>query len=374
MRSPYRYRLRGLLRKELLQIIRDPSSIGIAFLLPLVLLLLFGYGVSLDARAVPVALVIENPSPETASFAGLFTNSPWFVPYILTDFPAAETDLLEGKVKAIVRLRADFVSHLYKPEGAAIQVLVNGVDANTARLMEGYIQGVWQIWLRQRMSNTGADMNIPIVVEQRVWFNPEVRSRNFLVPGLIAIIMTLIGAMLTALVVAREWERGTMEALMATPVSIGEVLLGKLLPNFLLGIGGLALALAMAVWLFRVPLVGSLWVLFVCSAVFLLVALAMGLFISSLARNQFAAALITLIATFLPAFILSGFIFDIGSMPKAVQLFTYLVAARYFVAILHTVFLAGDVWSVIVPNLLTLCFIALVFGILALRVTRKRLD
>lgn len=374
MNIPHLRRLRGLLRKELLQILRDPSSIGIAFLLPLILLLLFGYGVSLDARAVPVALVVENPSPEAASFAGAFAASPWFAPSILTDYPAAETALLAGKVKAIVRLRPDFPRQLHKPDGAAIQVLVNGVDANTARLVEGYLQGVWQSWLGQRMTEAGMEFKAPVMVEQRVWFNPEVRSRNFLVPGLIAIIMTLIGAMLTALVVAREWERGTMEALMATPVTMGEVLLGKLLPNFLLGMGGLGLALAMAVWLFRVPLVGSLWVLFTCSAVFLLVALAMGLLISSLARNQFAAALITLIATFLPAFILSGFIFDIGSMPKAVELFTYLVAARYFVAILHTVFLAGDVWSVILPNLLALGLMAAVFTIVARRLTRKRLD
>ena len=374
MNIPHLRRLRGLLRKELLQILRDPSSIGIAFLLPLILLLLFGYGVSLDARAVPVALVVENPSPEAASFAGAFAASPWFAPSILTDYPAAETALLTGKVKAIVRLRPDFPRQLHKPDGAAIQVLVNGVDANTARLVEGYLQGVWQSWLGQRMTKAGMEFKAPVMVEQRVWFNPEVRSRNFLVPGLIAIIMTLIGAMLTALVVAREWERGTMEALMATPVTMGEVLLGKLLPNFLLGMGGLGLALAMAVWLFRVPLVGSLWVLFTCSAVFLLVALAMGLLISSLARNQFAAALITLIATFLPAFILSGFIFDIGSMPKAVELFTYLVAARYFVAILHTVFLAGDVWSVILPNLLALGLMAAVFTIVARRLTRKRLD
>jgi ABC-2 type transport system permease protein len=367
-------RLRGLLRKELIQILRDPSSIGIAFLLPLILLLLFGYGVSLDARAVPVALVVENPSPAAASFVGAFAESRWFAPSILTDYPAAEAALLEGEVKAIVRLRPDFGRQLLRHDGADIQVLVNGVDANTARLVEGYVQGVWQTWLAQRMDAAGQEFKAPVMVEQRVWFNPEVRSRNFLVPGLIAIIMTLIGAMLTALVVAREWERGTMEALMATPVTMGEVLLGKLLPNFLLGMGGLGLALAMAVWLFRIPLVGSLWVLFLCSAVFLLVALAMGLLISSLARNQFAAALITLIATFLPAFILSGFIFDIASMPAAVELFTYLVAARYFVAILHTVFLAGDVWSVILPNLLALAFIATLFGVLARRFTRKQLD
>ncbi len=367
-------RLQALLRKETIQILRDPSSIGIAFVLPLVLLLLFGYGVSLDARKVPLALVVENPSPDTASFAGAFAESPWFAPYLLTDYPAAEAALLNGRVRGIVRLRPDFGRDLHRPEGADIQVIVNGVDANTARLVEGYLQGVWQTWLGQRMRLQGRELKAPVMLEHRIWFNPEVRSRNFLVPGLIALIMILIGALLTAMVVAREWERGTMEALMATPVTVGEILLGKLLPFFLLGMGGLVLSVAMAVWLFRVPLIGSAWVLFASSAVFLLVALAMGLFISTLTRNQFTAAQVALIATFLPSFILSGFIFDIGSMPAPIQLITYLVASRYFVAILHTVFLAGDVWGVILPNLLALGLMAGLFAGITRRLTRKRLE
>lgn len=367
-------RLGGLIRKEGLQILRDPSSIGIAFLLPLILLLLFGYGVSLDARGVPVAIVMENPTPEAESFASAFAHSPYFHPYIVTDHPAAEAALLSGEVKAIVRLRSEFSRRLHHPEGAPVQVIVNGVDANTARLVEGYVQGAWHAWLIRRANQAGIELKIPLIVEQRVWFNPEVRSRNFLVPGLIAIIMTLIGAMLTAMVVAREWERGTQEALMATPVTGGELLMSKLVPYFVLGMGGLGLALAMAVVLFKVPIVGSVWLLFLCSAVFLLVALGMGLLISSITRNQFTAAQIALIATFLPAFILSGFIFDIGSMPEPVQLLTYLVAARYFVAILHTLFLAGDVWSVILPNLLALGLMAAIFLGLARRHTRKRLE
>ena len=187
-------------------------------------------------------------------------------------------------------------------------------------------------------------------MQPQVWFNTAVRSRDYLVPGLIAIIMTLTGALLTALVMAREWERGTMEALMVTRVTMREVLLAKLIPYFVLGMGGMAASVAMAVWLFGVPLRGSLGVLIAASALFLLAALGMGLLISGFARNQFVAGQIAIITTFLPAFILSGFIFDIGSMPRAVQVITHIVAARYFVAILQTVFLAGDVWSVILPN------------------------
>jgi len=248
------------------------------------------------------------------------------------------------------------------------------VDANNGRMVLGYVEGLWSQWLARVAAAEGRELHIPVRVEQRVWFNSELRSRNFLVPGLIAVIMTLIGALLTAMVMAREWERGTMEALLVTPVTMREVLLGKIIPYFLLGTGGMALSVAMAVWLFRVPLRGSLWVLFGAASLFLLVALGMGLLISVLAKNQFVAGQAAIIVTFLPAFILSGFIFDVGSMPGAVQVITHAIAARYFVAILQTVFLAGDVWSVIVPNALALAGMAVLFLGLSRRKSRKRLE
>ncbi|MEJ2687806.1 MAG: ABC transporter permease subunit, partial [Gammaproteobacteria bacterium] len=207
-----------------------------------------------------------------------------------------------------------------------------------------------------------------------VWFNSQLRSRNFLVPGLIAVIMTLIGALLTALVVAREWERGTMEALMVTPVAVREILLGKVIPYFLLGTGGMLMSVAMAVWLFHVPLRGSFWVLFACASLFLLVSLGMGMVISTAAKNQFVAGQVAIIVTFLPAFILSGFIFDINSMPRVVALLTHVIPARYFVAQLQTLFLAGDIWSVILPNALALLAMAVVLMGVSRRLFRKRLD
>ncbi len=199
-------------------------------------------------------------------------------------------------------------------------------------------------------------------------------SRNYLVPGLIAVIMTLTGALLTALVIAREWERGTMEALMVTRVTMREILLAKLIPYFLLGMGGMAASVAMAVFLFGVPLHGSIAVLTGVSALFMLAALGMGLLISSFARNQFVAGQIAIITTFLPAFILSGFVFDISSMPSAVQVITHIVAARYFVATLQSLFLAGDVWSVIWPNAAALAVMAVIFLGAARAITHKRLD
>ena len=277
------------------------------------------------------------------------------------------------EVQGIVWLRADFARRL-QAGGAPIGVIVNGVDANDARLVEGYLQQVWADWIRVRGQSRGVPLALPIAVQPRIWFNPAVSSRNYLVPGLIAIIMTLTGALLTAMVIAREWERGTMEALMVTRVTIREILLAKLVPYFALGMGGMAASVAMAVWLFGVPLRGSPVLLAAAAALFLLAALGIGLLISTVARTQFVAGQIAIIATFLPAFILSGFLFDIGSMPAPIRIITYLVAARYFVAILQTVFLAGDVWSVVLPNMAALAIMAVAFLGAARWLARKRLD
>lgn len=367
-------RLKGLVKKEFLQIARDPSSIAIAFLMPLFLLVLFGFGVSLDADHLPVALVAEQPTADSDDFLASIEGSHYFVPQHFLTMAAAEEAMREGKVNAIVHLRADFAKKLSRPDGAAIQLIVNGVDANTARLTQGYLQGVWVNWLERRAKSAGHKMVTPVQLEERVWYNGDVKSRNFLVPGLVAIIMTLIGTLLTALVMAREWERGTLEALLVTPVTMTEVLLGKIIAYFALGTGGMLLSVGLAVWLFGVPLVGSFWLLWVCASLFLLAALGMGLAISTLARNQFVAGQIAIVGTFLPAFLLSGFIFDIDSMPSVVQFITHLIVARYFVSIVQTLFMAGNVWSVVLPNVFALIVMAIFFMGITWRKSRKRLE
>ncbi len=367
-------RLWGLLRKELLQIVRDPSSIAIAFVMPIVLLLLFGYGVSLNARNVPVALVVEQPNGVTADFAGSFRHSEFLSMVQLPNMHTAKRALRAHQVDAVMHLRSEFARKMQAGRSAPIQVLLNGVDANTARIVRGYIEGSLNGWLQQRAARQGQRFAPPVVLASRIWFNPNVRSRNYLVPGLIAVIMTLIGAMLTALVVAREWERGTMEALMVTPVTIGEVLLGKLLPYFLLGMGGMIVSVVLALWLFDVPLRGSVWVLLVVSAMFMLAALGMGLLISVSTRSQFNAGQAAIVSTFLPAFLLSGFIFDIHSMVGPIRLLTYLIPARYFVSFLQTSFLAGDVWPVIFADVSALAIMAAILLGITLRRSRKRLD
>jgi len=363
-----RLRLRGLMIKEFLQILRDPSALGIAFALPVILLILFGYGVSLNAEGVRIAIVADQPSHESTSLAGSFGRSRYFNPIILPDFKAAQSELANRRIDAIIHLQSDFTSKVHDPlTPAPIQLIVNGVDANTARQIQGYVSGVWNKWLIQQSRTAGQAPAQTIVPETRIWFNEEIRSRNFLVPGLIAVIMTLIGALLTSMVIAREWERGTMESLLTTPVRMDEFLLSKLVPYFILGMGGMAISLATAVWLFGVPLRGSVVILTVASSIFMLAAVGMGLLISTVAKSQFLAGHIAIVTTFLPAFILSGFIFDIRSMPMPIQMLTHIVPARYFVAILQSSFLAGDIAAIVLPNAGALLLMAIIFLVLVRR-------
>lgn len=368
------HRIRSLIRKEMLQVIRDPSSIAIALILPVVLILLFGYGLSLDVEDVPVAVVLEKPSPDAVEIASGFIRSEYFQGTVVTSMKEAVDLLLDRQVDGIIRLREDFGRDLALGT-APVQVITHGIDANRARIIQGYTRSV----LGQRVARRGFDQPVqsaagPVRVQSRVWFNKAVNSHYFLVPGLVVLIMTLTGALLTALVMAREWERGTLEALFVTPVRAGEILIGKTVPYYLLGMGGLLLSTGAAKFLFDVPLRGSLIVLIGVSSLYLLVALGIGLFISSATRSQFVASQIALVATFLPALFLSGFIFDLASVPRAVQFFSYLLPARYYVSSLQTIFLAGNVWSILIPNCAALLVMFLVFFRLTLRKTKKRLD
>ncbi len=367
-------RLIAMVHKESLQILRDPSSIAIAFVMPLVLLFLFGYGVSLDAKNIPLGMVVEQPDNASHSLTASFEQSEFFDPVYFDSIISAEQALKERRIDGIVWLRNNFSSQLLAHREPAIGIIVNGVDSNQANITQGYIQGVWIAWLSRFVEQKGQKLQMPVAMEQRVWFNPAMSSRYFLVPGLIAIIMTLTGSLLTAMVVAREWERGTMEALMITPIHMGEMLLGKLIPYFALGMGGMFLCVALAIWQFNVPLLGSFWLLTACSALFMLVSLAIGLLISVVAKNQFVAGQIALIVSFLPAFLLSGFLFDINSMPEIIQWITHIVPARYFVAIIQTLFLAGNIWPVILSNVAALMLMLIVFILLVWKKSHKHLE
>jgi ABC-2 type transport system permease protein len=346
----------------------------IAVVLPLLLLFLFGYGVSFDLRRSPVCLVVEQPSAAAASLTASFQASRFFAMQQRATTGQCRALLVAGKVDAVAVLPSDFSNRLAALDPAPIQILVDGSDPNTAGLIANYLTGSWRIWRAIDALSRGDRTAPRLQVTARYRYNVERESRSFLLPGLVAVIMTLIGTMLTALVVSREWERGTMEAMMATPVTVSELLLGKLIPYFVLGMAAMGVTTVIAVWLFDIPFRGSVAALAVVSSVFLATTLGQGLLISTVAKNQFVATQAALFSAFLPSFLLSGLVFEIPSMPYGIRLVTYLVPARYFVPNLQTLFLAGDVWSVLLPNCLALLVMAAVLFLAVVRKTPKRLD
>ena len=372
---PARRRMTGLIRKETLQVIRDPSNILVAVILPLILLFLFGYGVTFDPRQFEIGLVVEQATPETGSFESALVNSSYFRIEKGHDRREFDDALIAGGIKAIVVLPAKFAAVAYRGDTAPIQVIVDGGDPNTAELVGAYIERLWANWLMQESISRGQALQPALVdLQPRVWFNPEISSRNYLVPGSIAIILMLIGALLTALVVAREWERGTMEALLATPIDVTELLVGKLAPYFALGMISMAISVATAVFVFGVPFRGSFVILALLSALFMLAALGQGLLISTIARNQLLAGQLSVMSAFLPAFYFSNFVFEIGSMPLPLRLVNYFIPAKYYISSLQTLFLAGNIPSIIIADALGIAAIAGVFFILTALTTRRRLD
>jgi ABC-2 type transport system permease protein len=372
---PIGRRFRGLLRKEFVQIVRDPSSIAIALVMPFALLMLIGFGISLDARHVKFGIVDENRSVESAGLYQSFANTQYFRPSLFFDSRQAQAALMRAEIEGFAVLRGDFSRKVADPvQPAEVGIFVNGVDANNARIVIGYALGTIGNWAQGRLKERAQTIVPTVSLEHRYWYNPEIRSANFIVPGLIAMVMTMIGALLTALVVAREWERGTMEAIMVSPASMAEIMLGKLVAYFVLGQGGLAVSVGLGLFVFEVPFRGSFAVLIGFSAVFLIVSLAIGLVISTVARNQFVAAQLAFLITFMPALILSGLMFDIESMPAWVQAITLAFPARYYVSSLQTLFLAGTVWPILLPNLCALSAFAALFLAVAIARTRRSLE
>ena len=368
-------RLLSLIRKESLQAIRDPSTILIAFILPVILLFLFAYAVSLDVRQIHIGVVLESDTPEATELAAAFGATRYFVVTPSRHRHEVAEMVVAGKLRGFIVIPEDFDARLSANTGpAAIQIITDGVSPNTANFISGYAQGVLGNWNASRMSRSGAKSPPIISLESRFWFNPEIESRRFLVPGAIAIVMTMIGTLLTALVIAREWERGTYEAIISTPIGRTEILLGKLLPYFALGMGATVCCTILATTLFDVPLRGSWFALLSLSACFLVPALGQGLMISTLTKNQFVAAQAALFSGFLPAFMLSGFLYEIDSMPFILQMITRVIPASYFVANLQTVFLTGDIWPQFIRGMAAMLAVGGLFFIITAAKTHKRLD
>ena len=367
-------RFSAIARKETLQIFRDPSTLLVAFVLPVVMLFLFAFAVSLDTRNVRLGVVLESDTEAAQSLAAAFAGSRYFSVTPARDRRDVEPAVIAGRLRGYVLIPQDFASRLLRGQSdGLVQIITDGTQPNTASFVASYAQGVVSNWLASRTPGTATEPPA-ITLEPRFWFNPEIESQRALVPGAIAVVMTIIGTLLTALVVAREWERGTMEGLFSTPATIAEIILGKLIPYFLLGLAATAISALLAVWVFGVPLRGSVFALMLLAAVFLIPALGLGLLISTIARNQFIAAQLALLAGFLPAYLLSGFLFEISSMPKIIQLITHIVPARYFNTGLQTVFLAGDVWPLLLPSLGAMALLGTLLFAVVVRKTRKSLE
>ncbi|MCX2981010.1 ABC transporter permease [Halieaceae bacterium IMCC14734] len=364
-------RFRALVLKESLQVLRDPSALLIAFVMPPLLLFMFAFAVSLDVSHVSIGVVMESDGPYAQSLAAAYAGSSYLDVTPARHRKQLELHLVTGELKALVVIDQEFETAMRDPQRAAkIQVLTDGSFPNSASFTGGYAQGVFNNWL----VGQGLQPEGGVILQQRFWFNPEMDSRRVLVPGVIAIVMTIIGTLLTALVVAREWERGTMEAIMSTPARMPEIIFSKLLPYYVLGMLATVACAFLGVQVLGVPLRGSLTALMLVSAVFLVPALGQGLLISTVFKNQFMAAQVAIMSGFLPALLLSGFIFEIQSMPKALQWVTQVIPARYFVDALRTVFLAGDIWPVLLVNMAWLLAVGALFFGLTMKRFRGGLD
>lgn len=373
--SGFLQRFVALLRKEARQMLRDKSNLAVGLLLPVGLILLFGYGLSFDVKNAPIALVLEDSSPTARDVVAGLQGSRYLAPVRAPDMAAAERLMRAGKVNGIVRVPMDFSRQLVLGK-ARIQLLLDGVDSNTASRIEDYVGGAVAVWAQRQADRAGgaASAGGTVTVVPRMWFNEAGSSAWYLVPGLIVLVLTLIGAFLTSLLVAREWERGTLESLFVTPMRPLELLLAKLLPYLAVGGIDLAMCLLAARVLFEVPIRGSLWIIVFASMLYLMVSLLLGLFISGALRNQFKASQLALLASFLPATMLSGFVFDLRNVPFAVQAVSQLLPATHFMGLIKTLFLAGNNWPMILRECGILALYVLALVLATHRTLRKTLD
>lgn len=374
-------RVAAISRKEFLQVRRDPRSLLIALFMPIMLLGLLGYGVRLDAKHVPIYVFDRDGSQDSQALLKRFQASEYFdLARVVDNYGEITAAIDAGRCKLALVVPPDFARRLRDGGGVAVQAIVDATDDNTANLAIGYAsavvtgfsQDVQLDWMRRHgLSDRSATP--PLSIEFRTWYNEELESRNFIIPGVVALVMTLVGALLSSLTIAREWERGTMEQLVSTPVTAREIMVGKLIPYFLIGLIDAALCVAVGIGWFQVPFRGTVVTLFVATALFLTVVLGIGFMISVAIPNQLGASVIAILVTLLPMNMLSGFAFPIDQMPAPIRAVTYLVWGRYYVTILKAVFLKGSGLRALAGPLFALVVYAAVVGTLATRAFRKTL-
>lgn len=370
MENPHDFlrRLRALVYKEFLQLSRDNSSLLLGIALPLVLILLIGYGISLDVKNVPTAVVLEDPSPTAQDAVSFLTGSDYFEPRYVTSLREGRDLMEQRKADVILYIPSDFTKKLASNE-AKIQAILYGVETTTSMTVQGYLETGLADWLVKRQGSAGG-----AVIVSRMWFNDANTSAWFFVPGLIMLIMTIVGVFLTAVVMAREWERGTFESLFVTPVQAAELILAKMIPYFCVAMAGMALCLIAGHYLYEVPLRGSLVFILGVSMLYLVVALGIGLVISAVTKNQFNACQLALLVSFMPSVMISGFLFDLHSQAFAIQIISKLFPTTYYLALLKSLFLAGNNYPLLIKNSLILMGYAVFFIGLAFHITRKRVE
>jgi ABC-2 type transport system permease protein len=372
-------RVRAVFNKEFIQISRDPRSLGLALVIPVILIVLFGYGLSLDIENVPMAIWDRDNTKFSVEFILNFKNSHYFkIVGYYDNYRDIQHLIDKGEVMMGLIIDKDFSQQLLSGEGAQVQLLLDGSDSNTATVASGYANSVVTAYNSRILVNAAIRKGcvvdpLPIDFKPRVWFNQDFQSKFFIVPGLIAIIMMVIAALLTSLTVAKEWERGTMEQLISTPVRANELIVGKFGPYFVIGMFDLLVAVLMGRFVFGVPINGSILLLFIWSAVFLTGALCLGIFISVAAKNQLFASQMAILTSFLPTFLLSGFTYEIFNMPKFVQGMTYFIPARYFIIILRGIYLKKVGLETLWPHALALAAFALVSMTIAVRKFKKKI-
>lgn len=371
-------RVKAVARKEFLHVLRDPRSLIMGLALPMLLLFMFGYALTLDVDRVPLLIWDQSATPESRAFVDRFTGSRYFaVAGAADNYRTIERAIDNRDALMALVVPGGFARDLEANRPVAVQLLVDGSDSNTATIALGYAEFIFagyarEVRLEELQRRGGQTLRPPLAVEPRVWFNADMLSRNAIVPGLIAVIMMVIAALLTSLTVAREWESGTMEQLIATPLTGPELILGKLVPYFCIGVFDLVLSLVVGRYVFEVPFRGNLLLLLVLSLIFLVVALGLGMLISIVSKSQFVASQFAMVATLLPAFLLSGFVFPIENMPAVLQFATHVIPARYFVTILRGIYLKGVGPAVLWSEALLLAMFGMVFLLLAMRKFRKK--
>jgi ABC-2 type transport system permease protein len=371
-------RFRAVFRKEGLHIVRDPQSLLSALAVPVVMLLLFGYALTLDVDHIPTVVYDQDRTPESRALAARFRGSRFFsVSETLDGHPAIGHAIDHNRAMLGVVIPFDFSRSLARNQEATVQLLLDGSDSNTASIAAGYAESLimaHSVELRDAALNRRGmgELKMPIDARIRVLYNHEMKSKNFIIPGIIAVVLMIVAALLTSLTVAREWENGTMEQLLSTPVRPVELLMGKLSAYFVLGMADMALALVIGVGVFGVPMRGNVLLLVATSALFLFGALCWGIFISAATRSQLLAFQASIISSFLPAFLLSGFIYSIENMPLVIQQVTRIIPSRYFVTILQGIFLKGSGMSVLWLEALFLAIYAAVVFVLASRAMRQK--